>query len=99
MYWNNSGGFYDDISPDPEPEELSPWKENESDLQKRLPAFSSENDLQKNSAYSQEELESEIERSKAMISILDTVLNQENEDSYNYSVHLLHIEPMVNFND
>ncbi len=99
MYWNNSGGFYDDISPDPEETELSPWKENESDLQKRLPAFSSENDLQKNSSYSKEELESEIERSKAMISILDTVVNQENEDSYNYSVHLLHIEPMVNFND
>lgn len=99
MYWNNSGGFYDDISPDPEPEELSPWKENESDLQKRIPAFSSENSAKENSSYSKEELESEIERSKAMISILDTVLNQENEDSYNYSVHLLHIDPMVNFND
>ena len=40
MYWNNSGGNYDDISPDPADDEVSPWHANESDLQRRLPAFS-----------------------------------------------------------
>ena len=45
MYWNNSGGYYDDISPDPKDGEKSPWHENESDLQKRLPAFSSPENL------------------------------------------------------
>lgn len=45
MYWNNSGGMYDDISPDPTDTELSPWHQNESDLQPRLPGFSSPKEL------------------------------------------------------
>ncbi len=95
MYWNNSGGFYDDISPDPEDDALSPWKEQESQLQKRIPAFSS--GKEKSKVFSEEQIKKEKERNEAMISILDTVLNQENEDAFNYSVHLLHIEPMGNW--
>ena len=95
MYWNNSGGFYDDISPDPKDDVLSPWKEQESQLQKRIPAFSS--GKEKTEVFSDEQIKKEKERNEAMISILDTVLNQENEDSFNYSVHLLHIEPKGNW--
>ena len=40
MHWNNSGGYYEDISPDPQYNEISPWHEKECDLQKRIPAFS-----------------------------------------------------------
>lgn len=40
MHWNNSGGNYDDVSPDPGSAK-SPWHADESDLQKRIPAFSS----------------------------------------------------------
>ncbi len=95
MYWNNSGGFYDDISPDPKDDVLSPWKEQESQLQKRIPAFSS--GKEKTEVFSEDQIKKEKERNEAMISILDTVLNQENEDSFNYSVHLLHIEPKGNW--
>lgn len=43
MYWNNSGR-YDDIFPDPAPEQKSPWYSDEGALQKRIPAFSSDTD-------------------------------------------------------
>lgn len=40
MYWNNSGGNYDDIRPSPEDDEISPWHAVERDLHERVPAFS-----------------------------------------------------------
>ena len=78
MYWNNSGGYYEDISPDPQDEEISPWHKDECDLQKRLPAFSSDHKDLKNLSELQKALEEE--RNKKMISILDTVLNPEDEN-------------------
>lgn len=40
MYWNNASN-YAEVSPDPAPNEKSPWHADESDLQQLLPAFSS----------------------------------------------------------
>ena len=77
MYWNNSGGNYDDISPDIG-DEPSPWKENESDLQQRLPAFSSGTKVNPEQVRLQI-IDSENEHRKAMISILDSLLEKEYE--------------------
>ena len=81
MYWNNSGGNYDDISPDPDPKQKSPWRKDESDLQKRLPAFSSSPELiQENLAY-QEKAGFEEESNSEMISVLNTIIYPEPETS------------------
>lgn len=74
MYWNNSGGYYEDISPDPQDNEISPWHKNECDLQKRLPAFSSG---EKAKQPAPENAEEEELRSKEMISIWHSVLEQD----------------------
>ena len=81
MYWNNSGGNYDDVSPDPAPGSKSPWKAQESDIQKRLPAFSSRPELiQENLSYQKKEgLESESPGE--MITILDSVVYPEPDSS------------------
>ncbi|HBB42232.1 MAG TPA: hypothetical protein DCZ74_01820 [Treponema sp.] len=76
MYWNNSGGMYDDISPDPAPDQASPWKENESALQYRLPAFSSSPDSREanvSNSRTQAAADTPADNS-AMISILDSIL-------------------------
>ena len=94
MYWNNSGGYYEDISPDPKDTELSPWKVNESALQKRLPAFSLD-EYGKDLAQAVKVQGSTSRESRdAMLTILDTVLNQGREDwtSTAVSPHLLSIE-------
>lgn len=81
MYWNNSGGNYDDVSPDPAPGSKSPWKAQESDIQKRLPAFSSRPELiQENLSYQKKEgLESESPGE--MITIIDSVVYPEPDSS------------------
>ena len=94
MYWNNSGGNYDDISPDVG-DSVSPWVENEADLQKRLPAFSSE-DKVNTEAYLMQKMEQDKEHRKAMISILDSLLEKEyeyEEPASNIGFHLLNIGP------
>ena len=93
MYWNNSGGWYDDISPDINDDDVSPWTQNEADLQKRLPAFSSGKPASKipNDPLSIKN------KSDAMISILNTVLEQEWEEPESKRVssnpNLLIVEP------
>ena len=79
MHWNNSGKFYEDISPDPKDDEISPWAKDECDLQKRIPAFSS-GEKKEEENISDEELSLKKERSEAMLTILDTVLNQGREE-------------------
>lgn len=80
MYWNNSGGNYDDISPDPADNELSPWHKNEAALQNRLPAFSTEQEDQEAlEAYlNNEKLRLEAKNAD-MISILDAILQKDAE--------------------
>lgn len=94
MHWNNSGGYYEDISPDPQYNEISPWHEKECDLQKRIPAFSLgiknslDSDLQ--------DLEQKKENAKDMISIWNSVLDNELEYE-NASVttrNFLHVKPV-----
>lgn len=74
MYWNNSGGNYDDISPDPEDNEISPWHAAESDLQERLPAFSLGGERPEQTEEAPEE-----QREHDMISVWNSVL-----DHYEY---------------
>lgn len=90
MHWNNSGKNYEDISPDPQDDEVSPWAAYEADLQKRLPAFSSG---KKDSTNAPQNADSEKERNEAMISILNTVLEPELSDAASVPVNLLRIEP------
>lgn len=81
MYWNNSGR-YDDIFPDPAPEQKSPWYADEGALQKRKPAFSS-GDVDVSAfkpAFSGNYAEYQKARAKDMITILDTVRDAESED-------------------
>ena len=98
MFWNNSGRYVD-ISPDPGTAE-SPWKNQEAPAyQEVLPAFGS-----KNPGQEQEEVNSNIESPEEqkkhdddIISILDTVLNQEWE-SGSYSgpnTSFLHVHPFA----
>ena len=93
MYWNNSGGWYEDISPDISDDDVSPWAKNETDLQKRLPAFSSGKPASKipNDPLSRKD------KGDAMISILNTVLEQEWEEPESKRVssnpNLLIVEP------
>ena len=97
MYWNNSGGNYDDISPDIG-DTVSPWFDNEAKLQQRLPAFSSGEKMNSEQALLQK-FELEQEHRKAMISILDSIWEKEYEykektlsgSSRNISIHLLNI--------
>ncbi len=97
MYWNNSGGNYDDISPDVG-DSVSPWIENEANLQERLPAFSTGSKKDAEDALLQA-FESEQEHRKAMISILDSLWEKEyeyraaarSESSRNIGFHLLNI--------
>ncbi len=78
MYWNNSGGYYEDISPDPDDLEESPWKANESDLQKRLPAFSSPKEDDGMLSLSPEQiLQKQKQTYDEIITMLNTVLDQE----------------------
>ena len=92
MYWNNSGGNYDDISPDIGNSE-SPWKESEADLQKRLPAFSGSSITAEEAI--QLKINAEIERRKTMISIMDSLWEKEYEYREPYSprwkIHLLNV--------
>ncbi|MBR1912363.1 MAG: hypothetical protein IJ828_08420 [Treponema sp.] len=100
MYWNNSGGNYDDISPDVG-DSVSPWIENEANLQERLPAFSTGSKKDAEDALLQA-FESEQEHRKAMISILDSLWEKEyeyraaarSESSRNIGFHLLNIGPL-----
>lgn len=87
MYWNNSGGYYDDISPDPADNEESPWKKNEADLQNRLPAFSSGSE----GLVSSVNLEEINKWNQDMISILDTVMWPEEETSTKVHGSLLRV--------
>ena len=90
MHWNNSGRWYEDISPDPGPNEKSPWHKNESDLQKRIPAFGplskSESDL------TSEFITQQKLKNKEMLSVWNTVINQEwEQNSQEYSERLLQV--------
>ncbi len=90
MYWNNSGGNYDDISPDVGDDGVSPWYDNEAKNQTRLPAFSSDSKQTKNDYLACINLSEE--HRKAMISIWDEVLNKSYEDEQkNAKIPLLHI--------
>ena len=100
MYWNNSGGNYDDISPDVADEAESPWAENEAKLQERLPAFSSGADGRaKKQKLLQEEERKALEKEEAreahradMVAILDSILYKVYEEIPNASpVQFLHI--------
>ena len=99
MHWNNSGGYYEDISPDPGSSEASPWKKNESDLQTRIPAFSSGgHDTIQDSI--EEAIQAERERNKAMISIFDTMLEfDRNELRGAVAPGLLRVHPFFRDHD
>ena len=93
MYWNNSGGFYDDISPDPEENEMSPWRKDEVDLQTRVPAFSSGI---KSQEMSEEELQEEIKNQEEMISLWNYVREKEfpeEKDEKSVPKYFLHVNP------
>lgn len=77
MYWNNSGGYYEDISPDPEDSVLSPWHHNEAAKQTRIPAFSKEN-LNDNSDGL---AEGNAMGNEEMLSVWNTVLEQDDYES------------------
>ncbi|MDY4901977.1 MAG: putative glycoside hydrolase [Treponema sp.] len=105
MYWNNSGGYYEDISPDPDDSQESPWKENESNLQHRLPAFSSDSEPIVSYAPTLEELK---KQQADIVMILNTVLDQEWDDdlknvekrhSRNSTHNFLYLEPFGNYHD
>lgn len=88
MYWNNSGGYYEDISPDVADDEVSPWHKDEAALQQRLPAFSSGKNIK-------EELKETAEEKahrELMICILDSILDQEDQSSTALPLMLLHLE-------
>lgn len=78
MYWNNSGGYYEDISPDPQDTEISPWAKDEADLQKRLPAFGSKTNKYDNISMNKNDiLQKQRQTYEEILSILNTVLDQE----------------------
>ncbi|MGN0728838.1 putative glycoside hydrolase [Treponema sp.] len=90
MHWNNSGGYYEDISPDPLDTEISPWHANECDLQKRIPAFSKG---EKKFDLNIENLNREKEID--MISIWNSVMEREieYEGGASASGNFLHVKP------
>ena len=89
MYWNNSGGNYDDVSPDPAPGAKSPWRDVESDKQSRLPAFSSRPELiQENNSY-RNKTALETESKSDMMSVLDTILYPEPNSSEDLLMDIL----------
>ena len=91
MYWNNSGGNYEDISPDPEDTVLSPWHHNEAAKQTRIPAFSKE----ENAGDSEVGLANENSFSTdEILSVWNTVMEQEDyETQVKSSRNLLRVEP------
>ena len=93
MYWNNSGGYYEDISPDVADDEVSPGAGDETQLQQRLPAFSGGS----GSASGEAAAAAARERRKDMISILDSALDLEDMTETSapqpVGLKLLHIEP------
>ncbi len=97
MYWNNSGGMYDDISPDPG-DAPSPWKGNEADLQYKLPAFSSSPELREsNTNIKRSPIASAPDRDDDMISIFNSVLypvpdTYDTKDAKNASAMLLSVD-------
>ncbi len=106
MYWNNSGGNYDDISPDITDDAESPWADHEAKLQKRLPAFSSGDDGRaRQEELQREEKRESIEKNEArkahradMLSILDSLLYKVYEDLPASSYpRFLNIAPILNF--
>ena len=94
MYWNNAGGYYEDISPDVADDEVSPWEENEARLQQRLPAFSAG---QGAATVADADAAARAHR-RDMISILDSVLDLEDcsDPPPAMGLKLLHIEPFGN---
>ena len=93
LYWNNSGGMYEDISPDISDTDISPWEKDETALQKRLPAFSTGKTGGQFSKTSRTNINDARE---AMVSILNTVLEQEWEEAaenHERGSSLLMIEP------
>ena len=91
MYWNNSGGNYEDISPDPEDTVLSPWHHNEAAKQTRIPAFSKE----ENAGDSEVGLANENSFSTdEILSVWNTVMEQEDyETQVKSSRNFLRVEP------
>ena len=91
MYWNNSGGYYEDISPDPEDSTLSPWHHNEAAKQTRIPAFSKE----MNPGESEEGLADDKLFSKdEILSVWNTVLEQDDyENPGSTTRNFLMVEP------
>ncbi|MBQ0039944.1 MAG: hypothetical protein KBS64_05915 [Treponema sp.] len=79
MYWNNSGGFYSDISPDPDASELSPWHHNEAAKQTRIPAFSKGND--DSSEGIADNLKEDTFSVDEMLSVWNTVLEQDEPEN------------------
>ncbi len=94
MYWNNSGGFYEDISPDPQDDEISPWHKNECDLQERIPAFSgTPADLEE----AQEEIEKQKLKSQEKISFWNSIFEHdlETESSGLATKNFLYVNPFT----
>ncbi|WP_318714231.1 putative glycoside hydrolase [Treponema sp.] len=91
MYWNNSGGYYEDISPDPEDSTLSPWHHNEAAKQTRIPAFSKE----MNPGESEEGLaDDKLINKDEILSVWNTVLEQEDyENPGSTTRNFLMVEP------
>lgn len=90
MYWNNSGGYYDDISPDPEDSVLSPWHRNEAAKQTRIPAFSKEINLDE----CDEEFANDKISKEEILSIWNTIHEEENYESpVSSSRNFLIVEP------
>ena len=91
MDWNNSGGNYEDISPDPEDTVLSPWHHNEAAKQTRIPAFSKE----ENAGDSEVGLANENSFSTdEILSVWNTVMEQEDyETQVKSSRNFLRVEP------
>ena len=93
MYWNNSGGYYEDISPDPEDSVLSPWHHNEAAKQTRIPAFSMGNGSDSTDGVASGDYSSSF-NSDEMLSVWNTVLEQEDYDKPVPSKHgFLKVEP------
>lgn len=94
MYWNNSGR-YDDIRPDPDANEMSPWIKNEGALQERIPAFSS-NDPSGNVGVNGTS-GAALASNEQMIQIWDSVLekNYREDEAKNASIsNWLYIQPL-----
>lgn len=81
MYWNNSGGYYEDIRPDPDDADLSPWHHNEAAKQVKIPAFSKSH--REESGFTEEDIRNYNLRNEEMISIWNTVLDQDEYEKEN----------------